>query len=69
MKDEIPEGELDTNMSDVNRLIRRVREYEIDHSPDGWPAVEMGFLSELANALEFYATSRDDESTTEDEEL
>lgn len=33
-------------------LIERVRLYEVDHHPDGWPGVQMKFLSEMANQLE-----------------
>jgi hypothetical protein len=33
-------------------LVNRVRIYEQDHSPNGWPAVTMSFVSELANELE-----------------
>ena len=33
------------------QLIDRVKIYEIDHDPEGWPAVKMEFISELANRL------------------
>ena len=33
-------------------LVERVRLYEIDHVPDGWPGVQMKFLTELADELE-----------------
>lgn len=34
------------------QLVARVRIYEIDHSPKGWPAVEMALLTALADELE-----------------
>jgi hypothetical protein len=33
-------------------LVARVRLYEVDHHPEGWPGVQMKFLSELADELE-----------------
>jgi len=33
-------------------LVDRVRLYEVDHHPDGWPGVQMMFLSEMADELE-----------------
>lgn len=33
-------------------LIERVRSYEADHTPDGWPAIRMRDISALANALD-----------------
>lgn len=33
-------------------LIDRVRSFEIDHAPDGWPAIRMRDISALADALE-----------------
>lgn len=39
---------------EANRLVRRVREYEIDHEPEGWPAVQMQFVSDLAETLDAY---------------
>jgi hypothetical protein len=33
-------------------LVDRVRLFEIDHTPKGWPAVTMEFLTELADELE-----------------
>jgi len=33
-------------------LVRRVREYERDHEPHGWPAVQMHCLSDMADAIE-----------------
>ena len=36
----------------LQRVVRRVREYEKDHAPSGWPAVQMNFLTEMANAIE-----------------
>ncbi|MEY3895581.1 MAG: hypothetical protein RLZZ214_1100 [Verrucomicrobiota bacterium] len=33
-------------------LVERVRLFELDHVPDGWPGVQMRFLSELADELE-----------------
>ena len=49
---------------DVNRMVSRVRLYEVDHEPDGWPAVEMSFLSELADALEGYESAASDLSVS-----
>lgn len=34
------------------QLVDQVRVMEIDHHPDGWPAVKMGFISELADSIE-----------------
>jgi hypothetical protein len=34
------------------QLVARVRTFEIDHTPKGWPAVQMEFLTELADELE-----------------
>lgn len=34
------------------QLVDRVRIYEIDHQPDGWPKVQMKFMTEIADALE-----------------
>lgn len=38
-------------MSNKN-LIERIRSFEIDHTPDGWPAIRMRDISALADALE-----------------
>ena len=34
------------------QLVEEVRIMEIDHTPEGWPAVRMRFISELADELE-----------------
>lgn len=34
------------------QLVDRVRLYEVDHHPEGWPGVQMKFLTELADELE-----------------
>ena len=34
------------------QLVERVRVFEVDHHPRGWPGVRMDFLTELANELE-----------------
>jgi hypothetical protein len=34
------------------QLVARVRTFEIDHTPKGWPAVQMEFLTDLADELE-----------------
>ena len=34
------------------QLVDRVRIYEVDHHPTGWPGVQMKFVSELADELE-----------------
>jgi hypothetical protein len=34
------------------QLVERVRAFETDHHPEGWPCVQMKFLSELADELE-----------------
>ncbi len=34
------------------QLVDRVRLFEIDHHPEGWPGVQMKFLTELADELE-----------------
>ncbi len=33
-------------------LVARVREYAVDHAPDGWPAVRMSELTALADRIE-----------------
>lgn len=33
-------------------LVDRVRLFETDHTPKGWPAAQMEFLTDLANELE-----------------
>jgi len=33
-------------------LVERVRLYEVDHVPEGWPCVKMKFLTEMADELE-----------------
>lgn len=33
-------------------LVERVRLFEVDHHPEGWPGVQMKFLSEMADELE-----------------
>jgi len=39
-------------MTDYTKLIERVRVYEQDHAPDGWPAIKMRDVSALADAIE-----------------
>jgi hypothetical protein len=34
------------------QLVERVRLYEVDHHPEGWPGVQMKFLTEMADELE-----------------
>lgn len=34
------------------QLVDRVRVMEADHHPEGWPAIKMGFITELADELE-----------------
>lgn len=34
------------------QLVERVRIFEVDHHPDGWPGIQMRFLTELADELE-----------------
>ena len=36
----------------MSDLIRRIREYEADHGPLGWPAVQMQFLSDCKGEIE-----------------
>lgn len=38
--------------SSTSELIARVRAYEVDHTPDGWPAIKMKDVSRLANLVE-----------------
>jgi len=33
-------------------LVERVRLFEVDHHPEGWPGVQMKLLSEMADELE-----------------
>ena len=39
-------------MDDYQELIERLRGFEIDHSPDGWPAIRMREISAMCNAVE-----------------
>lgn len=39
-------------MKDVMELIERLRGFEIDHKPDGWPAIRMRDVSALCNAID-----------------
>lgn len=39
-------------MTTIPQLIERVRVYEADHDPDGWPAIKMKEVTALADALE-----------------
>lgn len=39
-------------MDDYKELIERLRGFEIDHSPDGWPAIRMREISAMCNAIE-----------------
>jgi hypothetical protein len=36
----------------MNNLIHRMRTFELDHAPDGWPAVQMRDITALCDALE-----------------
>ena len=37
---------------DYRELIERMRGFEIDHSPDGWPAIRMREISAMCDAIE-----------------
>lgn len=37
---------------EIKELIANVRMYEIDHAPDGWPAVKTQELTKMADAIE-----------------
>ena len=37
---------------DIEQLIAGFRELELDHEPDGWPAVQMSKISALCDAVE-----------------
>ena len=39
-------------MDDYKELIERLRSFEIDHEPDGWPGVRMRQISAMCNAVE-----------------
>lgn len=39
-------------MDDYQELIERMRGFEIDHSPDGWPAIRMREISAMCDAIE-----------------
>ena len=39
-------------MNDYQELIERLRGFEIDHSPDGWPAIRMREISAMCEAVE-----------------
>jgi len=36
----------------VEQLVMSMRELELDHAPDGWPAVQMKDISALCDAVE-----------------
>lgn len=36
----------------TKELIERLRSFEVDHQPDGWPAIQMKYVSALLDALE-----------------
>ena len=38
--------------SAVEQLVSSCREYEIDHEPDGWPAIQMRDVSALCDAVD-----------------
>lgn len=40
-------------MDDYQELIERLRCFEIDHSPDGWPAIRMREISAMCDAVEY----------------
>lgn len=46
-------------MWQVERLVSRMRDFEIDHEPDGWPAVKMRDISKLCDAIENAVPSLD----------
>ena len=37
---------------DYKELIERLRSFEIDHAPDGWPAIRMRDISAMCDAVE-----------------
>ena len=39
-------------MDDYEELIERLRGFEIDHSPNGWPAIRMREISAMCDAIE-----------------
>ena len=39
-------------MDDYKEQIEWLRGFEIDHSPDGWPAIRMREISAMCNAIE-----------------
>ena len=39
-------------MDDYEELIEWLRGFEIDHSPDGWPAIRMREISAMCDAIE-----------------
>jgi len=39
-------------MTDTDKLIKRMRGFEIDHEPDGWPAIRMRDISALCDLVE-----------------
>jgi hypothetical protein len=40
------------HIGSVDKLLKRMRLLEIDHEPDGWPAVQMKDISKLCNLVE-----------------
>ena len=37
---------------DYQELTERMRGFEIDHDPDGWPAIQMRDISAMCDAIE-----------------
>ena len=40
------------NIKHYLNIVKLARTFEIDHTPDGWPAIKMKKISELCDALE-----------------
>jgi hypothetical protein len=45
-------SEAPTRSVGVQQLVMRCRDFEIDHEPDGWPAIQMREVSALCDALD-----------------
>ena len=54
-----PTSEMIEAARPLDALIRRLRLLSVDHTPDGWPAVQMRDITRVLIALEFYRSRCD----------
>jgi len=52
MENKVKDDNLQADKCPVYSLVSRMRGLEIDHPPDGWPAVQMEEISSLCNLIE-----------------